>query len=76
MTHFASFEGVVYSASSDGVIKKSTKESSDHQVFSVNATVKLTGAPVSLSIQNPHFLYVLQNNNHLAAIDVATFTVA
>lgn len=68
------FGDLVFSASSDGSIKKSIKKEED-QTFEFKATAKITGTPISISATNGHQLFVLTNNNKLFVIDVETFGV-
>lgn len=73
VTKLATFGDLVFSGSSDGTIKRASK--SGDCTFAFNASVKLSGAPSALSSGNGKLLYVLQNNNKLAAIDIASFTI-
>lgn len=43
--------------------------------FQIKNSLKLTGAPLSVSIGNDKVLYVLQNNNRIAAIDADSLTL-
>ena len=63
----------MFSGSSDGTINKSLKvgESS----FEIKNTVKISGAPIGIATGNGKILFVLQNNNKVAVIDVETFNL-
>jgi len=75
VTHLTNADGIVYSASSDGSIKKSSWVSEENHTYAFRAQLKLTGAPISISIGSNKVLYVLQNNNKVAAIDSESFAL-
>lgn len=63
----------MYSASTDGVIKKIKVDEAGH--YSVAGSLKLAGAPAYVCDRSPSHLYVLQNNNKVALISKETFTL-
>jgi WD40 repeat protein len=71
----ASAGDIVFSGTSDGVIKRSFRAADSH-VYEFRNLVKVGATPVSISASGDgRGLYVLQNNNKIAHIEGESFTV-
>ena len=57
MSHLTSSNDIVFSASTDGTVKKSIRVADSH-IFEIKGSLKVNGAPVSVSVGGPA-LYVL-----------------
>ena len=73
ISYLSSFENLVFSGSVDGTIKKS--EGLGEGRFEYKQSLKLEAFPIALTVGQDGNLYVLQNNNKLAIIDIASFTL-
>lgn len=71
-THLASFGDYVFSASADGVIKKSQRLG-ETTSFQYVASVKIDGAPVAMVAGSDKILYVLANNNQIHLFEIESF---
>jgi WD40 repeat protein len=67
-----SYGDVVYSATSDGELKRS--ERVDGHIYEYKKNLQLPGAPMVVS-PAADLIYVLQNNNKIIKIDVASYSI-
>ena len=63
----AATENIVYSASTDSVLKLSTRFSDSHS-FEFTKSIKLEGSPIDISIGSNNKIYVLLNNSKIHAL--------
>jgi DNA-binding beta-propeller fold protein YncE len=64
----------VYSATSDGELKRSERIDGSH-VYEYKKTLQLPGAPMVVS-PSGDVIFVLQNNNKVIRVDVASYSVS
>jgi WD40 repeat protein len=74
VSHLSSFHTFIFSGGVDGTIKKSELIHGTHS-YEFKGSVKLDGHPIAMVAGNDKILYVLQNNNQLALIEIEGFTV-
>ena len=61
VTHLAGTENAIFSASTDGVLKRSERIP-DSSLFEVKFSVKLEGSPIDMKLGNDDLVYVLLSN--------------
>ncbi len=74
MSILTSFRDIVYSATSDGDLKRSERISPDISQYEFKKSLKLSAAPMVVSA-GEHEVYVLMNNNKIARIDANSHNV-
>lgn len=74
VSHLATFGDYVFSASVDGIIKKSKRKGESHS-FEFVVSTKIEGCALSLVAGSDKVLYVLSNNNSISLIEMDSFTL-